>query len=546
MLQSDILFIALNIVVRCISSFYMIIPDCDETFNYWEPLSLLIRGFGKQTWEYSPEFAIRSYSYLLPYYVLTYPFDYLVNLFQFPAYWDFYYIRLFLLNGFTIYCEIKLFHSLKRNTNARIAKSYLFLSSMSTGMAHAGVEFLPSSFAMQCVTISLSYALEDVSVESAVASLTWIMIGGLVGWPFSLVLAVPFGMNVVLSHFNKVPAIVLRSLVNLIAILTIIIAVDSIFYKKYVLIPLNIVLYNVFGGEGEGPEIFGVEPLSYYILNLLLNFNIFAILGYLGTIITFKWNKNYFVISMPLIIWSGIFFSQPHKEERFLYPIYSLILVNAAISLDLIFTVTNNIILNITKNTALTAAILRIAYAVVYGLTTTLSLSRTINLVENYSAPLIVPKALASSSSSTNVCIGREWYHFPSSFFLPDNHRLRFIRSGFDGLLPRDFEEGVDFFEATSFIPEDMNNKNVFVDSTVISFEECDYYIDNSGVTNCIEPSVGEDANWEVVVCHKLINPEGDHSGIGRLLYIPKPLRHYIPYNVDYMEYCLFKRQPPV
>ncbi len=39
--------------------------DCDETFNYWDPLHYLIYGRGLQTWEYSPEFALRSYTYLL-------------------------------------------------------------------------------------------------------------------------------------------------------------------------------------------------------------------------------------------------------------------------------------------------------------------------------------------------------------------------------------------------------------------------------------------------------------------------------------------------
>lgn len=32
------------------------IADCDETFNYWEPLHYLVYGHGLQTWEYSPEF----------------------------------------------------------------------------------------------------------------------------------------------------------------------------------------------------------------------------------------------------------------------------------------------------------------------------------------------------------------------------------------------------------------------------------------------------------------------------------------------------------
>ncbi|KFM77071.1 Alpha-1,2-mannosyltransferase ALG9, partial [Stegodyphus mimosarum] len=40
------------------------ISDCDEAFNYWEPMHYLLYGEGFQTWEYSPLYAIRSYAYL--------------------------------------------------------------------------------------------------------------------------------------------------------------------------------------------------------------------------------------------------------------------------------------------------------------------------------------------------------------------------------------------------------------------------------------------------------------------------------------------------
>ena len=33
-------------------------------FNFWEPLHYLDRGHGFQTWETSPEYAIRSYAYI--------------------------------------------------------------------------------------------------------------------------------------------------------------------------------------------------------------------------------------------------------------------------------------------------------------------------------------------------------------------------------------------------------------------------------------------------------------------------------------------------
>lgn len=37
---------------RCISALFNIVHDCDEVFNYWEPLHYLLYGSGLQTWEY--------------------------------------------------------------------------------------------------------------------------------------------------------------------------------------------------------------------------------------------------------------------------------------------------------------------------------------------------------------------------------------------------------------------------------------------------------------------------------------------------------------
>src|SRR5437667_10437290 len=40
------------------------IQDCDEVFNYWEPTHYLDHGYGLQTWEYSPQYSIRSWLYI--------------------------------------------------------------------------------------------------------------------------------------------------------------------------------------------------------------------------------------------------------------------------------------------------------------------------------------------------------------------------------------------------------------------------------------------------------------------------------------------------
>jgi hypothetical protein len=41
------------------------------------------------------------------------------------------------------------------------------------------------------------------------------------------------------------------------------------------------------------------------------------------------------------------------------------------------------------------------------------------------------------SSGNINVCYGKEWHRFPSSFLFPDQrYRIKFIKSEFNGMLP--------------------------------------------------------------------------------------------------------------
>lgn len=58
------------------------------------------------------------------------------------------------------------------------------------------------------------------------------------------------------------------------------VAIDSMAYRRLQVVPINIVTYNVFSGEGRGPNIFGTEPWWYYILNLALYFNIAVVAAF--------------------------------------------------------------------------------------------------------------------------------------------------------------------------------------------------------------------------------------------------------------------------
>jgi hypothetical protein len=59
------------------------------------------------------------------------------------------------------------------------------------------------------------------------------------------------------------------------------VAIDYYYYGNILLAPLNIVLYNVFGGGG--PNLYGTEKFSYYIFNGVLNFNLLFPFAMFGT-----------------------------------------------------------------------------------------------------------------------------------------------------------------------------------------------------------------------------------------------------------------------
>lgn len=47
--------------------------------------------------------------------------------------------------------------------------------------------------------------------------------------------------------------------------------IDSVYYGKLVIAPINLIVYNVF--TSHGPDLYGTEPISYYFINGFLNFN---------------------------------------------------------------------------------------------------------------------------------------------------------------------------------------------------------------------------------------------------------------------------------
>lgn len=176
----------------------------------------------------------------------------------------------------------------------------------------------------------------------------------------------------------------------------------------------------------------------------------------------------------PFYMWFGIFSVQPHKEERFMYPAYPFLALSAALSFHIILTY-----LGSTNQKELIGRVptkLKIAAAlsvVLVGLNA--GMLRTLGMVTAYNAPLKVFEPLQRvdiAHAGDSVCFGKEWYRFPSSYFLPNDMRAKFIRSEFRGLLPGDFPDSPTYLgrlEGASQIPSGMNDLNIEDPSKYVS-----------------------------------------------------------------------------
>ena len=247
------------------------------------------------------------------------------------------------------------------------------------------------------------------------------------------------------------------------------------FYHKLLFVPWRIVSYNIFSGSSRGPDIFGTEPWHFYIRNLLLNFNAWFLVALCSMPLVMLrlvpgWgsaSKNLFLKNLglvtPFYLWLAIFSAQAHKEERFMYPAYPFLCFNAAIALHHVL-----FYLGRPKSIArkIPANIRLFTIFFFIGMATVIGLLRTVGTVSAFGAPLEIYKPLQAPSYANvegNVCLGKEWYRLPSSYFLPKGMRAKFVKSAFDGLLPGQFNEATTGFGLfpTWLIPSGMNDQNI-------------------------------------------------------------------------------------
>ncbi|ORY83736.1 GPI mannosyltransferase, partial [Protomyces lactucae-debilis] len=432
---------------RLLSAQHNIIHDTDETYNYWEPLHFLLHGTGFQTWEYSPVYAIRSWTYICLHALPLYPLKDILSREQ-----QFYLLRC-ILGAVSAFIEASLVMTISK-ANEELGLLTLAGLLTSAGMFTASTALLPSTFTLYTCTLGLDLFLRQHHTLSTAA----FAIGVIIGWPFSILLFIPL----VLINFMKPLYSYVRGTIIALQVLLIATVIDYFFYRRWAIVPLNIILYNVFQ---QGPELFGVEAWSYYFKNLLLNFNFLFPLALLGLPLAMLSKKKFYIqCTAGFALWFSVFTLQPHKEERFMYPAYPALVLSASISLELLFQFTQRITDLMTDQLRLPQHLLpRTMKLFVLVLSALISIYRITDVTLSYRAPLLLFPRLPPGKE---YCMGSDWYRFPTSFILPDDTALSFIESSFRGLLPGKFN-------TTDSIPH-MNNLNQWDATKVIHEGLCE------------------------------------------------------------------------
>lgn len=498
------------LAARLVAALYAPIQDCDEVFNFWEPAHFLTEGWGLQTWEWSPIYAIRSWAYVGMHAVILS----LAKILGLRGPQLFYFLRV-VFAVFDSYCEARLARSLDKRY-PQVARIYVWFSTTAAGLFHASVAFLPSSFAMYFVALSLSFYFEDVH-SNIVPCLTSIAVAGIAGWPFALVLALPLGLyySFTCQSLSTLLQNVIRTVSCTMVILTTVVVVDSLFFKRLVVVPYNIMAYNVFNAsDSQGPNIFGTEPWVYYIINLLLNFNVvFPLALVSGFFVDLETLFGF----LPMYMWLAVFTLTEHKEERFMYVIYPAICASAA------FTIAGS-----WKVVSSFAKLPRALLYIFLGGIALISIARSGALVAFYTAPFEIYRGVPEN---TVVCTGREWYRYPSSYFI--NGNLKFIKSGFDGLLPGEFK-------SFSAIPKGMNDQNIADSGKLVSLDVCDYVVDIDIPFNAAKGEIDpREHGFEKDICASFLDSERS-SRISRLLYFKIPVD--LLGKRSFVDYCRYKR----
>uniref|UniRef100_A0A165Z128 AAA+ ATPase domain-containing protein n=1 Tax=Daucus carota subsp. sativus TaxID=79200 RepID=A0A165Z128_DAUCS len=418
------------------------------------------------------QFALRSYLYILFHKLVGWPASGWYGWREEEKFRVFYAVRIF-LGLLSVITEATLVVALSRKYGKRLGCYTLAMLCLTSGCFFASTSFLPSSFSMYAISLSSAlYLLDRPAMAVAVAAT-----GTILGWPFSILAFLPVTVYSLIKKFKQA---FLSGLITSVVVTVLSILVDHHFYKKWTSSVLNLLVYNVVGG-GES-HLYGTEGPLFYLKNGFNNFNFSFVLAllFLGIlpITRKKYAPDLLVVISPMYIWIAFMSLQPHKEERFLYPIYPLVCIAASAVIDSFPDLFRDKYSSNDNSLLVTAA--KFLRPFILGVILCCSHARTFSLIHGYSAPIEIYKHLEHYDNGRQdavVCVGSEWHRYPSSFFIPDYvGQVRWINDGFRGLLPFPFNSTLG---GTSAAPSYFNDKNKASEEQYLQeIERCDFLVE--------------------------------------------------------------------
>ncbi|GLG95523.1 Mannosyltransferase [Gryllus bimaculatus] len=373
-----------------------------------------------------------------------------------------------------------MFHrSVCREFGVQIGRVTLAFMVFGAGMFISSTAFLPSTFSMYMCLVSMG-AWFHRKYELAVFTTA---LSAFLSWPFAALLGVPIAIDMVFYR-KEVFKFVQWSCISTAIVLIPMVKMDSSYFGRLVVAPYNIIHYNIFS---HGPDLYGTESWTFYFINGFLNFN-FAFIG---------------ALLMPFLL-----------EERFLFPAYPLVCLCGAVAVDCVQKLCYRFALPRPRQRSgpaprhylhSTAPLLAVAVAVCAAL----GVARALALYNGYHAPLDVFMELNSlnaeynmvSKKTINVCMGKEWHRFPSSFFLPGDNSQH---------------------NGTAIIPSHMNNLNKEEPSRYFDVNQCHFLVDlDLGVETEREPNYSQQKNqWTIHKSIPFLNAAKSHQFF-RAFYVP-------------------------
>jgi alpha-1,2-mannosyltransferase len=234
---------------------------------------------------------------------------------------------------------------------------------------------------------------------------------------------------------------------------------------------------------------------------------------------------------------------QPHKEERFLFPVYPMISLCGAITIDVCQKIFFRIRTAVFKSTTVTHYLNHTTFITVIFviISVAFNLLRIFALYKNYHAPMDVFMELTSSrdiledidAKKIDVCIGKDWYRYPSSFFLPSTkYSIRFLKSEFKGILPAYYSKEENATQIPHDYFNDMNQENPFM---YFDYENCDFLVDfdlkMKKKLPPLEPNYSSRTDeWTIIKEVPFLNAQLSHP-IYRAFYIPYVSYKHIKYG---------------